>query len=134
MALLEFCRGRWGKVVYATQENGVHLAAEFFDDLSVSDQAKLAALFKRFADCGEIKNREKFKKIADNLFEFKSGQIRMFCFLERGMVVVTHGCIKKKDALNKTEIKRAERIRFEHKKIYDNSTSGTSGVQRSDKK
>lgn len=117
MALFEFCRGRWGKVVFATQENGTHLAAEFFDGLSAADQVKVSALFKRFADFGEIQNREKFKKIADDLFEFKSGQVRMFCFIERGMVVVTHGCIKKRDNINKAEIKRAERIRAEHKRI-----------------
>lgn len=118
MDLFEFCRGRWGRVVYATDENGAHRAADFFEKLTSSDQAKVAALFKRFAEFGEIKNREKFKKISSDLFEFKSGQIRMFCFIERGTVVVTNGCIKKRDELDKAEIIRAQRIRSQHKRIH----------------
>ena len=74
MALFEFCRGRWGRVVFATEKNGAHLASEFFDGLSVSDQVKVSTLLKRFADYGQIRNREKFKKIADNLFSSRAGR------------------------------------------------------------
>ncbi len=112
----EFCRGRWGKVVFATGSDGVCLAEIFFAERSPSDQTKLATLFKRFSDFGQINNREKFKKIADDLFEFKSHQIRMPCFIDGRSVVVTHGCIKKRDDLNPADVKRAERIRDEYRK------------------
>jgi hypothetical protein len=116
MGVKEFCRGRWGAVVFATAADGTCPAAEFFEQLSASDQTKLITLFKRFADFGKIINREKFKKIGDNLFEFKSFQIRVFCFIERNELILTHGCIKKRDNLGKADTERAERIRSEHRK------------------
>ena len=49
----------------------------------------------------------------DGLYEFKSFQIRMpFAYAknERGLILVTHGFMKKKDKTPKEEITRAWRI------------------------
>jgi len=133
MELFVLCRGRWGRVVYAAEQGGGNRASTFFEGLSSADRVKMGTLFKRFAEFGEIKNREKFKKIADDLFEFKSHQVRMFCFIDARTVVLTHGCIKKRDALNSADIERAQRIKAEHLKALA-QPAGKFGVQRPNKK
>ncbi len=106
--------GSCKKVVFALRHDGGSPAAAFYDALSFSDQAKLLTLFERMGDHGRIANREKFKKIEDGLFEFKSFQIRMPCFfLAGGLVVITHGFRKKRDKIPRAEIDKARRIRDE---------------------
>lgn len=107
-------RGSWGAVRYAVRANGRMPAREFIQDLSEQDQRKLAALFQRIADHGRIHNREKFKKVEGDIFEFKSFQVRVGCFRLRSTWFLTHGFIKKSDRWPKAEIKRAVRIRSEH--------------------
>jgi hypothetical protein len=62
-------------------------------------------------DCGEIRNREKFKKLqgTKSLFTFKSFQIRIPCFMGKNRVVyLLFGLIKKSDDFKAAEVKRAE--------------------------
>jgi hypothetical protein len=67
------------------------------------------------ASQGAIKNREKFKKIEGQLFEFKSYQIRMPCFFDpKNRIVITHGFMKKTDNIPPKEIERAEAIRRDY--------------------
>ena len=114
MSLRQVCRGDWGQVGLIVGPDGRCPAGEFIAALGAGDKAKIQALFQRFANEGKIVNREKFKKIADKVFEFKSFQIRMFCFVEHAQVLVTHGTKKKKDELNPADIKRSIRIRAEY--------------------
>ncbi|MCL4784816.1 MAG: type II toxin-antitoxin system RelE/ParE family toxin [Bryobacterales bacterium] len=100
-------------IAYARDENGCAPGAEFFDGLSVSDQAKLHALFVLLADKQATSNREKFGDLGDGLYEFKSFQIRMpfaYARQERGVVLITHGFHKKKNKTPQAEIERARRI------------------------
>ena len=100
-------------VAYALEKSGTSPGAAFFNDLSLSDKAKLLALFKRIGDHGEISNPEKFGSLGDGLWEFKSFQVRMpfaYCKKQRGWIVITHGFIKKKDKAPQSEIDRAWKI------------------------
>lgn len=63
------------------------------------------ALFKLIADSGWINNREKFKKLEDGVYEFKSFQLRFLGdFDGRGRFVVVHGLRKKKDKLSASDL------------------------------
>lgn len=102
-------------IAFAREKNGACPACEFFDGLGIHDKAKLMALFQIAGDHGNFYNREKFGDLGDGLFEFKSFQIRMpFAYAkkkkERGLILITHGFIKKKDKTSKEEIQRARRI------------------------
>lgn len=99
-------------IAYARLESGQSPGFEFFSALSIEDKAKLMNLFRLIADHGAISNKEKFGDLGDGLYEFKSFQIRMpFAYAkERGLVLITHGFLKKKDTAPKEEIKRAWRI------------------------
>ena len=104
-------QGRMFTIAYAVDRSGRSPAQEFFDELSVQDQAKLMRLFALLADQGKITNPEKFGDLGEGFREFKSFQIRMPCrFLAGGIVVITHGFTKKKDKAPKSEIDRAKRI------------------------
>ena len=100
-------------IAFAREKNGACPACQFFDGLSPIDKAKLMALFQIAADHGNFHNSEKFGDLGDGLHEFKSFQIRMpFAYSknERGLIMITHGFIKKKDKTPKEETTRAWRI------------------------
>lgn len=101
------------RIVYGVEKNGNCPSLEFYSELSADDQVKVHALFKRLGDTGNIMNEQKFKNLGEGLFEFKSYQIRVlcaYCKVERAVVVLTHGFIKKRDGTPKEEIERAKRI------------------------
>lgn len=89
-------------------------AGTFLDSLSAGDRRKLDVLFEMLGNSGKIWNTEKFKKLegSDNIWEFKSFQVRIPCFFAQGRkVILLFGLIKKKDKYNAEEIERAERYR-----------------------
>ena len=100
-------------IAFARETSGACPACEFFDGLSLLEKAKLMALFRIAADHGAFYNDQKFGDLKNGLFEFKSDQIRMpFAYArnERGLILITHGFIKKRDKTPKEEITRAWRI------------------------
>lgn len=100
------------RIEFAVLVDGSMPAKTFFLEQMPQNQAKMMALFKRLGDAGVIKNHEHFKKLSGDFFEFKSFQIRMPCyFLPGRRVVITHGFIKKKDAVDKQQLERAANIK-----------------------
>jgi hypothetical protein len=64
------------------------------------------------ADAGRIRNDEQFSKLEGEFFEFKAYQIRMICYFRADKrVVITHGCVKKKDRIDREQLRRAARIK-----------------------
>ncbi len=89
-------------------------AGEFLDALPSSDRRKIDVLFEMIGATGRIANKEKFKKLSDsdNIWQFKSNQIRILCFFAPGKrVMLAFGVKKKQDRHNAKEILRAERYR-----------------------
>lgn len=114
------------RIVYAVCLDRTSPGEEFYDALADADKAKLNKLFEYLGDHGSIRNDEKFKKVTETLFEFKSHQIRMPCYYRPGaLVVITHGFTKKKDKMPPAEINRAERIRDEDN---ENEQQGCEGI------
>jgi hypothetical protein len=108
-------RGVQRTIEYAVCSNGSMPAKDFVEGkLDQSDQAKLLSLFKRMADHGSVPNREQFKRVEDDIFEFKKHQFRVFCFRKDNRWLLTNGYRKKKDKLDPSEIERAKRVKMEH--------------------
>lgn len=102
-------------VRWAVDSRGQAPARDFFLAQSQEDRAKLLALFRRLADVGAIINREKFKKLDDDLWEFKSFQLRMLgAFRPNGIFLIAHGVRKKRDHLAASDLATARRILSEH--------------------
>ena len=97
--------------LYAITVQGKCLVQDFIDSLETMDQKKIIALLQRAAEHGTPTNTEKFKKLEDNIWEFKSFQVRILCALEeRKVIILTHGFIKKKDKAPPNEIARAKEL------------------------
>jgi hypothetical protein len=107
-------RGTSLTIEYAVRANGSMPARQFIEGLSKPDQRKLVALFQRMADRGNVPNREQFKQVRGDIFEFKKHQVRVFCFRKRERWLLTNGYRKKKDPLDQNEVGRAEQIMTEH--------------------
>lgn len=102
------------KSVYALVGEGdgqcVHA---FLASLDRAARRKVDVLFDLYGSMGCIRNTEKFKKLegSQGIFEFKSFQVRLLCFMHGDGVVVVRGVYKKKDKHDKTDIAYAERCR-----------------------
>ena len=112
----------WGTlftIAYALCLDYSSPGAEFYDRQDSSSKAKLNTLFQLLGNAGRISNREKFKKLEDEIWQFKSYQIRMPCaFTSNRIVVVTHGFVKKGDDTPRAEIVRAKRILAEDLSVF----------------
>lgn len=98
-------------ICYAVDGKGRCPAQDFIQTLDRADQQKVLSLFKFMGDHGRIPNTEKFRLLGDGLSEFKSFQIRMPCRFEKdGLIIVSHGFVKKRDDTPRSEIERARRI------------------------
>lgn len=113
--------GQWGTVVWAVETSGKTLACDFFNSLEPKERAKVQALFNRLAVSGQVRTRERFKKLETRngwaLWEFKSFQLRFigaFSPGTRGEFVVAHGLRKKKDRHNPSDLDRAVGILNSH--------------------
>jgi hypothetical protein len=115
VATVNAAQGSKCTVIWAEDATSAMPARSFVLSQSESDQAKLFALFKRLADFGFISNREKFKKLDRDLWEFKSFQLRVLGdFRPNGIFVLAHGVRKKKDQLSSGDLQTARRILREH--------------------
>ncbi len=93
-------------------------AYEYYAALSESDKAKVIALFRSFAERGEMRNREKFRKLGQKakgegseLFEFKSFQDRFIGQFRPGKrFIIVHAVRKKSANLPKPDIEKAVRL------------------------
>lgn len=96
-------------------ENGDCPAQVFWESLDVKVQARFQHRFQKVADNVNWRHPEHFKKIErTDLYEFKKHQARFFCFWSRqrrGLLVITHGVIKKKNKLDPSDLERANRFR-----------------------
>ncbi|TGN09648.1 type II toxin-antitoxin system RelE/ParE family toxin [Leptospira ilyithenensis] len=90
---------------------------DYFEKLPESFQIKTLALFKRFAEIGEIKDSTKFNFEGDALFAFKPIPHRFLCFFVKGKkIIVTNAFHKKTDKLPKNEKERALKRREDYEK------------------
>lgn len=69
------------------------------------------ALFRRYADLGQIWNKQQFNHEGDGIYAFKPGNHRFVCFLRERDAIVTHGYKKQGDKMPRREFARAIEIR-----------------------
>lgn len=96
-------------------------AVEFLDSLAPAVVRKIYFNIDKVA--GGVKDAELFKKISEDIWEFRTiyqgMAYRMFAFWDKDgetLVVATHGLVKKTQKTPKKEIEKAEKIRNEYLK------------------
>jgi len=113
-------------LVYKGKHYAVYFHAEAKDSSSVNEyyrscddviRASLLFLVKTIADIGRIYDETKFR-IEDKqnkIYCFKPKEERFFCFFFTGRkIVITSAYMKKKQKLNRRELKKAIQIRREY--------------------
>jgi len=92
--------------------------SKFLDELEFKAKEKIYFNIKKSQI---INDSELFKKLNDNIWEFRTlyngKAYRLFAFWdvnEKSLVVATHGLIKKTQKTPKSEIEKAEKIRKEY--------------------
>jgi hypothetical protein len=86
----------WGSIAYAVRSSGSMPAKAFLEGLPRQERIKFEILFEYMASQGRIPNKEKFRKLRDQIWEFKSGQNRIACFQHSNVWFLTHGFVKKR--------------------------------------
>ena len=108
-------RGPCAIVAYARRLHGDRPAKDYIENLQRQDQATLARSFKQLVDTGKIINEQKFKKLREKIWEFKTySGIRVLCFQQGKSWLLTHGFKKQSGKAPPRQIERAEVIRNEH--------------------
>lgn len=101
--------------IYGLVVNGKCEAEDFLNELSDKEKTKITPLLHYTASNGLLRNEQKFKNVGDDIFEFKGFQSRLFCFFDKGrLIILSHGCIKKRDKLDPVEIKKARNRKDEY--------------------
>lgn len=106
------------EIHYAETKTGRCPVKKYFSSLEKRKRAKLNALVVRYAEKGEIRNPEQFRKLkgANGIYEFKDFQARLLCYFDGDRLILTHGFNKKGINTPPEQIERAQRIREEFKK------------------
>lgn len=84
---------------------------------SGSDVRKIKSLLKRFSEGGPGKlTSEVFHKADEgNAWRFSSGQLRLYGFTDRNIIILTHGALK---TTRKTDSRDAEKIKRERESYF----------------
>jgi hypothetical protein len=105
--VIEAARSAAGFAIYAT--SGV---IEFLEGLEEDSFEKVLGLIQYVAEYGPPNNREKSKKVVDEIYELKSYQVRLAYIYgsRRRTILMIHGFLKKSDDWPKNHLKAAKRI------------------------
>lgn len=88
-------------------------ARDWLKSQSPKTQARFGVLFERLAN-GAILNKEQYRQLDDEVWEFKRDGDRIFCFVVGRLRLLTHHMKKKQQKTPRREIDRARRIGEEH--------------------
>lgn len=73
----------------------------------------ITALMERYAVSGEdLLTPDQFHKAGGNIYRFRKGRLRLYCFIDEGnLIVLSHSAIKKEQKTAKVELAKAEALR-----------------------
>lgn len=108
--------GRKCNIDYAVRTNGSKPAKEFVESLNDRERLRFAAILQQLTETGIIANAEKLKKLRgrSDIWEFKSGKYRLFCFKSGRTWVLTNGFRKETNRTPTKYTDLAIRIMKEH--------------------
>ncbi|HET6464895.1 MAG TPA: type II toxin-antitoxin system RelE/ParE family toxin [Nitrospiria bacterium] len=90
---------------------------QFIEGLDQDDRKKADRLIKFHGDNGPHPSKQKFRIIENGFFEYKpTKQVRILGFFNgQREMLLTHGCVKKKDKLNPEEMEKLRKLFEEYK-------------------
>jgi hypothetical protein len=107
-------KGVYYAVYFHAETTSSSSVSEYFESCDDATQASLLFLVKTIADIGRIYDKTKFR-IEDRqnkIYCFKPREERFFCFFFTGKkIIITSAHTKKKQKLDRNELKKAIQIR-----------------------
>jgi phage-related protein len=105
--------------VYAWEDDSGCQVLKFLEQLrdeSNTDAERIAYLIERTSELGPPSNERQCKLLDDGIYEFKApnGARVLWFYDEGGLIICTHGFVKKKPKTPREEIKRAKKIRTKY--------------------
>lgn len=96
---------------------------EYISNLEERNKKKVSVLLRHIAKNGPPINIEKFRHIRDEIWELKSGSVRVLSFFQDPTLpkslILTHGFPKPKKKKFQDEVKKAIKYRKEYFRIVD---------------
>lgn len=109
--------------VASVEEKNAESVEEFLQDASTQWPAYAKgcyALFERYAECGRQGMMADWFHEADKqgeIWQFKKGRLRVYCFLDDGdLIILTHGSIKKSQKADSKQIERAVHLKAQYRR------------------
>lgn len=112
-----FYRGRRFQVEFYYSKEGQIPAKEYFDDMALPVQVKLAVLVKYIAEEGRLFDITKFRIVdqAERIYEFKPLEHRFFNFFYKGRkIIITNAYRKQSQKLDKKELAKAIKMKRDY--------------------
>ena len=115
MPLSPYHEGAAFALLIFERRGGASPVADFLEELTRRERARLTALLERVAEQGPLSNLETSVAITGHDFlEFKSGQQRIFwCYASGRRIVLLHGFTKKSNRTPRRELNTGARLREE---------------------
>lgn len=112
--------GKIYTVEWYFNQKGKSPAQEYYEELPIERQKKLANLFKLLANIGKLYNEEKFRHEGDQIYVFKPSPDRFFCFFSEGSrIIVTNAYEKKSTKMPPGEKEKALKAKDDYIKRYN---------------
>jgi len=107
------------RIVFYQTASGKNYVMAFLETLPKKVQIKMAARIKYLEDYGHDARRPYVAPLRNKVFELRLSfgrlEPRILYFFDRPDIVLTHGFLKKTDAVSEGEIDRAIRIMHDYK-------------------
>jgi len=95
------------------------LVRRYTDGLSAAGQRKVYERVLAMALVGPHSNPERYGDLGDGIYELKVGQHRLPFFYDgKGVIVLTHGFLKRQRKAPPTEVRRAQELRDLYRRCY----------------
>jgi hypothetical protein len=111
-------------IEYAVRRSGKMEAKDWFEAQDDGTKAKFDHLFRKAANGQRIHNKQHFRKLSKNIWEFKRDEHRLLTFQHNGGWFLTHHYPKGKKKCPPEQIERAEQIRVECLEILKKEAEG----------
>lgn len=110
-------RGPIGTVEYAVRWDRTSESRQWLESLPLNQQARFDVLFEKVLLSRTAMNRTQFRKLGDQVYEFKRYGLRLFCFMQGSRYLLTHGEKKASPRKLAAEISHCRMIADEHSQV-----------------
>jgi hypothetical protein len=111
LKLVTFLRGAEFTIRILSETEETELMRFIDETLPEADRKQVYARLERAAEVAPPRNVEQCRELDDGIFEFKTKNVRIFWFYDRGRIILLSHARMKKDVRVNPEIERVKLLR-----------------------